>query len=110
MHNSGFSMLELLVSMFILSICMLLFVPAISIDSFNRYEFIYEYFLTQSNAMYMQEPHVFNSHYSNIYHNYQIRFNEFGHVNQAQTVVVDEFNKEYEIVIQLGGGRIVYKK
>ncbi len=108
-NNTGFTLVEMILCMVIISCCGLLVMPCFYTNKYERHTFIYEYLHQQSNAMLLRETVDFKPSLSRWYGNYEIHFNDRGHVNRAQTVSIIENNLVYDYTIQLGGGRIVSK-
>lgn len=109
MHNEGYTLLELMVCMAILSITSILCVPYFFNIQPTRYRFIANYLIKQVECM---QKNVYDhlEEQPGVWHNYPIQFNPLGHVNQAQTVVIENNNHFNEIVIELAGGRLVEKQ
>lgn len=108
MRNDGYTLLELLACMAILSIVFLLCVPYFFNAEPTRYLFITNYLLKQAECMNLNAYQSMED-MQNVWHNHAIEFNPLGHVNQAQTVTIENHGHFSEIVIELAGGRLVEK-
>lgn len=104
-YNDGFTLLELVVVVSMVSLCTLFVVPFYKQPDLQIFTFANEYLLQQSLCMVMgkREEFIFES---DARYTYPIHFNELGHIKQAQTI---QFPSGKVIVIQLGGGRIEFK-
>ena len=92
--NKGFSLIEMCIVLFVISVLMLL--PTnIHIPDTEYYAFVDEYLYLQSTAMKQAQPVSFDI--------YNVRFNQKGNVNQAKTIY---FQNNRSIVVELGGGRL----
>ena len=108
MHNKGFTMIEMLIVLAMISLFTTIALPLFNPISVTEYEFVYDYLIKQASSMvsYTQTEYTTKQ---GIWHNYAIRFNSRGHINRAQTVTIEK-NKAYkEYIIELGGGRLVRK-
>lgn len=99
MRNKGFSMIELCLTLFIVSIFSSVYLMNRTINAFDFYRFPATYLRTQSEAIVESSPKSFHDSYT-------VEFNENGNVKQARTLQFQQGN----IVIELGGGRLVFKK
>ena len=108
-NKGGFTLLELCLAIMVLSVLMLLTLPLFRLNSLSEYPVIYDYLLQQSISMKEQISSEFYPDEKDVFYAYAIRFNSKGHVNQAQTMIVDDLKRVKEIVVQLGGGRIVLR-
>ncbi len=93
--NKGFSLIEMCIVLFVISVFMMLLPTNIHIPDIEYYMFIDEYLYLQSTAM-KQAQHV-------SYDIYNVRFNQRGNVNQAKTIY---FQNNRFIIVELGGGRL----
>lgn len=110
MHNkAGFTLLELCLAIAVLCVLMLLTMPLFRVNAMSEYQVIYDYLIQQSFSMKDQISLEFYPDEKEVYYAYTIRFNSKGHVNQAQTMIVDDLRRIKEIVVELGGGRIVLR-
>lgn len=101
MQTKGFALLDVLITIIILSTFILLCsISQIKIDE-DYYSFESNYLLKQSEAMLQNETIEFNDN---------IRFNEKGNVNHARTIHFSSHYKIHDVIVELGGGRLVYKK
>jgi competence protein ComGC len=96
--NRGFMLLEVCMTIMIISIMTLIFLPCCEFREAESYTFGDAYLETQSRAIAEQQP-------EELEREPYISFNEKGNVSQAMTLHLG--NKE--IVIELGGGRLVYR-
>ena len=109
MHiKKGFTLVELLLSLSILMLFSLLILPLLPQIQLERYQFSYEYLMHQSQCMAERTSHELETAFD-ARHPYWIHFNNKGHVNMAQTVTFTGHNRFHEVVIQLGGGRLVFR-
>ena len=93
--NKGFSLLEMCVVLFVISIFMMLLPTSIHIPGTEYYAFVDKYLYLQSTAMKQATSISFDE--------YDIRFNQKGNVSQAKTIY---FKNEHTIIVELGGGRL----
>ena len=93
--NKGFSLIEMCIVLFVISVFMMLLPTNIHIPDTEYYMFVDEYLYMQITAM-KQEQHV-------SYDIYNVRFNQKGNVNQAKTIY---FQNNRFIIVELGGGRL----
>ncbi|MCI6272961.1 MAG: hypothetical protein MR601_08455 [Erysipelotrichaceae bacterium] len=103
MLNKGYLLKELLISIFIFSIILLIYVPVIKKYSYNHLLFYDDYIYTQTKSMANKEVNFYESNYLET--DYFISFNEKGNVNKAQTVKINN----HTFVIELAGGRLLIK-
>lgn len=94
--RKGFSMLEMLVCMCIISAMISLSLLNVNNTDFDYYYFLNDYLYTQIEAMNKREDVDFKN---------GIYFNNMGHVNQAKTV---DFNN-HSVVIHIGNGYATIK-
>ncbi len=104
-YNKGFTLVDLIVVVSIISICTTLVLPFYRIPPFTIYDFANEYILKQSECIYEGKSEEFEFD-GEAFYTYTIHFNEKGNVRQAQTI---RFENGREIVSGLGGGRIEFK-
>ena len=94
--NKGFTILDLLISLFIISLLTLLSLNHHSTLYLEHYYFLNEYLLIQSEVI----MHKHADSYKN-----GITFNNMGHVNLARTIMFDN----HEVIIHLGNGYATYR-
>lgn len=104
-YNEGFTLLELVVVLALMSVCTLLVLPFYQPPDFSNYGFANEYLYQQSVCIREGKREDFN-YVGDAMYSYTIQFNELGNVRQAQTI---QFTSGKVIVSQLGGGRIEFK-
>lgn len=90
-NKKGFSMLEMLVCICIVSALMLVSISNTSKLNLDHYDFLNDYELKQSQALLNRE---------NVDVSAGVYFNCMAHVNQARTI---EF-KNHKVIIHLGNG------
>lgn len=90
-NEKGYSMLEMLASLLIISVLMLVSLNKTSNINTEHYYFLNNYLLTQSEAM-------LNKKSDSVGHG--VYFNSMGRVNQARTI---DFNR-HKVIIHLGNG------
>lgn len=95
-NEKGFSMLEMLVCMRILSAFSVVTLTNTNKLNLEHYEFLNDYCLKQSEAMKDNESKEVSK---------GVYFNGMGHVNQARTI--DFFN--HKVIIHLGNGYATYQ-
>ena len=93
--NKGFSLIEMCIVLFVISVFMMLLPTNIHIPDTEYYAFVDEYLYLQSTARKQAQPVSFDI--------YSVRFNQKGNVNQAKTIY---FKNEHTIIVELGGGRL----
>lgn len=108
-NKAGFTLMELCLAIAVLSVLMLLSLPLFRLNALSEYPVIYDYLIQQSTCMKEQTSAEYYPTDKYVYYAYAIRFNSKGHVNQAQTLIVDDLKKVKEIVVELGGGRLVLR-
>lgn len=91
MSNKGFSMLEMLASLILISALMLISINNTGNINLDHYYFLNEYVKAQSEAMLNKEEYMLS---------HGVRFNPMGRVNQARTI---EFEK-HKVIVHLGNG------
>ena len=94
--TKGYSLLELLVCLFIISIMSYLTLRIKDISSFEHYDFLNDYLIRQSETIMNKTSDSYI---------YGISFNEMGHVNQGRTISFDN----HEVIIHLGNGYATYR-
>lgn len=101
MNKNGFTLMQMVVTLMIVSSMFVLSISKISIPSQEYHYFISDYLYNQAYALSNYERVNFKNDYSNI----EISFNERGSVNQGQS-----FNVENRlIVIRPATGNIRYE-
>ncbi|NLH92566.1 MAG: hypothetical protein GX481_08990 [Atopobium sp.] len=106
-RTEGFALLELMIAIFAVGV---LTAAAAVIPSFeeNGYHvFPDQYLRLQTEAMLSSEGRVYEDEFSSDLP--PIQFNGNGNVNQARTLTFGSGRKFREIVIELGGGRLVFR-
>ncbi len=98
MSDKGFTLIEMILSLFLMSIISALTLSYLVID-FNDLVIPSEYHYIQSEAIAKKETQNFSFYGQNIYFNYD------GKVNQAQSISV----KQKVYVIRLGFGNLRYE-
>ena len=93
--NKGFSLIEMCIVLFVISVFMMLLPTNIHIPDTEYYAFVDESLYLHSTAMKQAQPVSFDI--------YNVRFNQKGNVNQAKTIY---FQNNRSIVVELGGGRL----
>ena len=93
--NKGFSLLEMCVVLFAISVFMMLLPTNVHTLETEYYAFEDKYLYLQSTAM--------KQAISISFEEYNVRFNQKGNVNQAKTIY---FKNERTIIVELGGGRL----
>jgi hypothetical protein len=95
--NKGFLLVDLCVTILIISVMTILYLPCIHVQNIDGYLFGDTYLEAQSRAIKMRRSLELPEE--------PIIFNDKGNVNRAMTL--QKGNRE--IVVELGGGRLVYK-
>ncbi len=103
----GFALAELLLSLSILSIMMMLILPAIKFTSEAYYTFPEHYTRLKSEALLTGEPREYDDETEMEYP--PIRFDENGIVNQARTLTFPHQSTEKQIIIELATGTLVFR-
>ena len=93
--NKGFSLLEMCVVLFAISVFMMLLPTNVHTLETEYYAFEDKYLYLQSTAMKQAKSISFEE--------YNVRFNQKGNVNQAKTIY---FKNKRTIIVELGGGRL----
>ena len=93
--NKGFSLSEMCVVLFAISVLMMLLPTNVHTLETEYYAFEDKYLYLQSTAMKQAKRISFEE--------YNVRFNQKGNVNQAKTMY---FKNERTIIVELGGGRL----
>lgn len=98
MSIKGFTLLEMMITLCIMSIfLMITLIERTKVDE-DYYAFSSHYLYTQSEAIRKgQKEYIDENH---------ISFNSLGNVNKAQTI---QFSNNKKIIVELGGGRLAYK-
>ena len=94
--NKGFTMLEMLIGICIISSLSLLFLNINHNLDLSHYSFMNDYLLKQSEIMLNKKEEVFEK---------GVRFNSMGHINQARTI---HFNI-HKVILHLGNGYVTYE-
>lgn len=105
MHNKGFALLEMCICMFCVSIIVSLSLSFTIQMNQDYYEFADAYLQKQSQAILYAE----NRTYDNPAIQESISFNENGNVKHAQTLSFSLGETVRQIIIELGGGRLVFR-
>lgn len=95
-NKKGFSLVEMLVCICIISALTILSISNISRLNLEHYDFLNDYVLKQSQALLSRE---------NVDVSKGIYFNNMGHINQARTI---DFNN-HSVIIHLGNGYATYE-
>lgn len=105
--NKGFTLLEMLLVLFIISAFYLLSLRQKPLSSlmYEKKLLVSTFALTQNDALYFREMQIFE--YEDIDNRFEIHFNSRGNINLAQSF---EFLDMTDFVIWLGCGRIHEKK
>ena len=105
--NKGFTLLEMLLVLFIISAFYLLSLRQKPLSSlmYEKKLLVSTFALTQNDALYFREMQIFE--YKDIDNRFEIHFNSRGNINLAQSF---EFLDMTDFVIWLGCGRIHEKK
>lgn len=96
LDKKGFTLLEMLISLLIISIMLLIGISSNKNVDLDHYYFMNDYLYNQSKALLERE---------NISYKKGIYFNSMGHVNQAKTLEISN----HEIIIHLGNGYATIK-
>lgn len=101
-HSNGYTLIECLTVLFIMSVFSILFYPALKTDfSLQQfYLFKSDLIYLQSECMAYQSEGTLKTDLYSLVYDYDIRFNDLGHVNMAQTI---RFTQK-EGVVELGNG------
>lgn len=91
MNRKGFSMLEMLACLIIISAFMLVSISNTNKLNLEHYEFLNKYELSQSQAILNREETSVG---------YGLHLNNMGHINQAKTI---EF-ANHSVILHLGNG------
>lgn len=94
--NKGYSLIDLLLSLFVISSLTLLSLNHHSTLNLDHYYFLNEYLLKQSEVILNKQADIFKN---------GITFNNMGHVNLARTI----YFGDHEVIIHLGNGYATYK-
>ena len=98
--TKGFSMLEMLISLSIITTLSLFGLYHLKPLNIEHYIFMNEYLNNQVDAMISKRQNIFNNHHSKDI----ISFNTLGHINKAQTIKIGN----HEIIVHLGNGYLTY--
>ena len=104
----GFTLLETLIVLMIISSSYFSFSSSKAMPDYQEYELIASLQYLQHQALYNTKTMNFDG--KNVYSNEPIWFNAKGNVNKSQTITLAGKQKEYQLVIYLGGGRIEVKQ
>lgn len=105
-YNKGFTLLELIMILSMISVCTLLVLPFYKYPNFTIYDFSNQYLFLQSECIRNGKSESFDFD-GQAFYKYEIRFNEKGNIRQAQTI---HFENGKSIVSGLGGGRLEFKE
>ena len=94
--NSGYSLIQMLISLCIISSLSLLFLNINHNLVLKHYSFISDYLYTQSSIILNKKEEVYEK---------GIRFNSMGHVNQGRTI---DFNS-HKVIVHLSNGYVTYE-
>lgn len=100
--TSGFTLAETCLAILILSLFMAFCLPVHELNLDDYYSFADSHILVQSEALACACEMSYESENAGV-----VTFNENGKADPVQTVFFPHRNKE--IVIELGGGRLVFK-
>jgi len=106
-HIKGFTLLETLIVLLIITSSYFSFDFNKLTPVYQQYELIASMQYIQHQALYNSKTMIFDQR--NVYSNDPIYFNARGNVNKSQTITLGIKQKEYQLVIYLGGGRIEIK-
>jgi len=104
----GFTLLETLIVLMIISSSYVSFSSGKAIPDYQPYELIASMQYLQHQALYNTKTMTFEN--KNVYSAEPIWFNGRGNVNRSQTITFATQQREYQLVIYLGGGRIEVKQ
>lgn len=106
--NRGFALAEVMAVFLILSVLMMLSLPAGGTQAGRDSEFFWDHYLRmQSEAILCSEERTVEEAGNA---EEAIHFNSVGNVNLARTLIFDQGSTYHEIVVELGGGRLVEKE
>ncbi|WP_078712324.1 type II secretion system protein [Anaerorhabdus furcosa] len=105
-YNRGFTMVEMILVLFIISSVSILVLPLLRLPNMEDMQFANEYLVQQSECIKMNNQQEYQSEIQANYP-YPIIFNYKGNVQMAQTITFP--SKHTQLVSQLGGGRIEIK-
>lgn len=94
--NDGFTLLEMLICLFIISAISLLTITNFKDLNLEHYYFMNDYLYNQSSAIKDKKKK---------YLDYGLSINKSGHINMAKTIKINGHN----IIIHLGNGYITYE-
>ncbi len=98
MHKKGFTLIEMCLVIVLMSILFTISIKHSINTSYPYYQFPSKYLRVQSEA-------ILEANHKELIDEYAISFNENGNVKKAQTLHFPQG----DIVVELGGGRLVYK-
>ncbi len=97
MNNKGFSLLEMLLTMMLISSLSLLALKNYSFIDLSHLDFLNDYLISQNEALTNRQTIALNNH--------DIYFYPSGRVNRANTIKINN----HKIIIHLGNGHIAYE-
>lgn len=100
-------MLELMVTVFALGVLTLAAAMIPSYEENGYHVFPDQYLRIQSEAILTGESRTYEDEFNESLP--EIRFNQNGNVNQARTIPFGEAGMTKEIIVELGGGRLVFR-
>ncbi len=105
--RSGFALLELLVSVMVLSVLTVLTVRLIHFTSQAYYTFPDQYTRIKSESILTGEKRDYEDETEMDYP--PIRFSEYGNINQARTISFPKGQSFTGIILELGPGALVFR-
>ena len=106
-RTKGFALLELMVTVFVLGVLTLAAVMIPSYSENRFYVFPDQYLRIQSESLLTGESRIYDDDFNENLP--EIRFNGNGNVNQARTILFEHKGSFREIIVELGGGRLVFR-
>jgi competence protein ComGC len=106
-RTEGFAMLELLVSVFVLSVLTTVAIRIPSVTEDGYHVFPDQYLRIQSEAILTGETRDYEDEISEGLPS--IHFNQNGNINQARTIPFGTRGTVRQIIVELGGGRLVFR-
>ena len=94
--NKGFTMLQMLISLCLITSLSLLYLNINYTLNFDHYYFMNDYLFVQSKSILSKQEHSYEK---------GIRFNSMGHINQGRTI---DINK-HKVIVHLGNGYVTYE-